>query len=112
MREIKFERTVWADMQLSKLCPNQNINKLGHILSGDDSYSILVNTLKVIQILSQAYERKQKHLNKDYVENPITWEELENLTEDEIEQLQTMACAQMAEDAKTTIEAEPKKESE
>ena len=36
MKELKFERTIWADRQLCKLAPGNNIQRLGEVLGSDD----------------------------------------------------------------------------
>ena len=37
INEIKFERTVWAEKNLAKLCPNNNIKLFGEVLSTEES---------------------------------------------------------------------------
>lgn len=109
MREIKFERTVWADRQLAKLCPGNNIQLLGEIVSGDDFDKQLDVIIKLIMILNEGYERKAHFLDKSHEINVISEEELESMSEAELMELCNLAFAQFGIDGEVTVEAEPEK---
>lgn len=110
MKDIKFERTVWAERQLAKLCPNNDIKKLGEVLSSDDFCQQIETIEKMIVIMNEAYERKAHYLDNSHEKNVITIEELDNMTENELMELSNLAFASFTEDGKTEIETEPKKE--
>ena len=109
MRDIKFERTVWADRQLTKLCPNNDINKLGDLLTSNDFDAQIIAIEKMIVIMNEAHERKAHFLDNSYQPNPITIEELENMTTEELMELSNLAFADFLEDGKTEVVTEPKK---
>lgn len=109
MREINFERTVWAERQLAKLCPNNNINKLGEVFATED-FDFQIDTIeKMIVIMNEAAERKARFLDNSHEINVITIDELECLTETELMELSNQAFSVFYEDGKTEIETELKK---
>lgn len=110
MREIKFERTVWAEKQLANLCPNHDIKRLGEILSDDDFIAQIDAIMDMIIIMNTAYERKAHFLDNTHEINVITKEELEIMTEQDLVELSNVAFADFLEDGKQAIEVEPKKE--
>ena len=59
IEEIRFARTVQADIELAKLCPDNNLSKLKQVVTGKDTITNLQNIMKVIVILSEAYENKK-----------------------------------------------------
>ena len=109
MREIKFERTVWADRQLAKLCPGNNIMLLGDLIDKDDFDNQMGIIIKLIMILNEGYERKAHFLDKSHEINVISEEELECMTEEEIIELSKLAFEQFGIDGEVTVEAEPEK---
>lgn len=110
IEEAKFERTVWANMQLAKLCPNQNIKQLGDILGGDDTFNQLDKMIDVILIMNKAYVRKYKRLNPEEEHYTIRREELEDLSDQELIKLVNTAFGDFKADGETTVEIEEKKE--
>ena len=111
LKTIKFARTVKADMELAKLCPNNSIKNLKAYVSGGDTPTNLQHIMNVIVVLSQAYEEKKHFEDPSYEMNPITYEELLYYSEEEVLHLSNIAFIDFNEDGKTTIEAEPKKAS-
>lgn len=108
--DIKFERTVWAEKQLSNLCPNNDIKRLNDILQGDNTTKQFEMMQDMVIIMHQAYERKQKFLNSEFEPIEVTREFLDCLNEEELSNLALRAFGDFKEDGKTLIEAEPKKE--
>lgn len=110
MRDIKFERTVWAERQLAKLCPNNDIKKLGDVLTSEDFDAQMKAIEDMIIIMNEAHERKAHFLDNSYQMNVVTREELECMTEVELMELSNKAFSDYMEDGKTEIDTEPKKE--
>ena len=79
MRELNFERTVWAERQLAKMCPNNDIKKLGEVVTTDDFDKQIDAIESMIIIMNEASERKAHFLDNTHEMNVITREELENL---------------------------------
>jgi hypothetical protein len=50
MKDIKFARTMWANIQLAKLCPNNDINRLGDVVSTNDFVAQVDTMMSIIQI--------------------------------------------------------------
>ena len=109
MRELHFERTVWADRQLARLCPGNNIQRLGDVVDIEDFDAQMGGIISIIRIMNEAYERKAHFLDSSHEIDVITVEELENLTEDELMELCNLAFEKFGIDGQTTVEAEPEK---
>ena len=109
MKELKFERTIWADRQLCKLAPGNNIQRLGEVLGSDDFDVQISAMMQMIRIMNEGYERKEHFIDPTHEMDVVTIEELENLSESELVELSNRAFADMIEDGKTTVEAEPEK---
>ena len=111
IEEIRFARTVQADIELAKLCPDNNLGKLKQVVTGKDTITNLQNIMKVIVILSEAYENKKHFEDPEYKPNPVTLEQLYYYTEDDVLKLSNQAFADFSADGETSVEAEAKKES-
>ena len=105
-----YERTVWANMQLSKLCPGKNLMKFEDIMNIEDTEQQLNVMMDIIQIMNKAHERKAKFYDPNHVEKLVDREELLNLDEQILGNLTLTALGQFQEDGKVTVEAEPKKD--
>lgn len=110
LTDAKFERTCWANMQLSKLCPGGNIKYLGEILSGEDTYNQLEKMMQVILIMNKAYNRKYKRINPEEEFFEITREDLEDLSDQELIKLVNTAFGDFKKDGETTVDIEQKKD--
>ena len=108
--EYKFERTVWANIQLAKMCPGENIEKFDELLSEPNTTKQFNYFMDIIEIMNQAHERKAKRLNPDYEEKLITREELLDLDEDTLTNMVLIALGKFKEDGEVTVVAEPKKD--
>lgn len=106
---IKFERTVWAERQLAKLCPNNNIQKFQEVLATEDTTKQFDALEDMILILHQAYERKMKFLGKKFEPIELTREILECFTEEDLANLATRAFADFKIDGEVTVDIEPTK---
>ena len=96
MREINFERTVWAERKLAKLCPNNDIKRIGELLTSDDFDQQMEAIENMVCIMSEAYERKRHFLDNSYQMNVVTREELECMTELELMELSNKALVCMS----------------
>lgn len=105
-----FERTVWANMQLAKLCPGNNIQKLDELLTDPDTEKQFNSMMDIIEIMNKAYIRKYSKLEPDAEYKTISREELLDLDEEELGNLTLVAMGKYKEDGEVTVLAEPKKE--
>lgn len=109
INEIKFERTVWAERQLAKLCPNNNIQKFQEVLATEDTTKQFDALEDMILILHQAYERKMKFLGKKFEPIELTREILECFNEEDLANLATRAFSDFKIDGEVTVDIEPTK---
>lgn len=109
INEIRFERTVWAERQLAKLCPNNNIQKFQEVLATEDTTKQFDALEDMILILHQAYERKMKFLGKKFEPIELSREILECFNEEDLANLATRAFADFKIDGEVTVDIEPTK---
>lgn len=109
INEIRFERTVWAERQLAKLCPNNNILKFQEVLATEDTTKQFDALEDMILILHQAYERKMKFLGKKFEPIELTRDILECFNEEDLANLATRAFADFKIDGEVTVDIEPTK---
>lgn len=107
--EIKFARTVWADRQLAKLCPGNNIQRMGEVIGSDDFDKQMGTLIGIIRIMNEGYERKAHFEDPAHEIEIVSEEYLENLSEEELMLLVNEAFEQFGIDGQTTVEAEPQK---
>lgn len=107
---LQFERTVWAERKLAKMCPNNNIKLFPELLQTEDTDKQFEVMEEMIIILHMAYERKKRFEHEEIENIEITKEMLDNLTEDELTKLAVKAFDSFKKDGEVTVEAEPKKE--
>lgn len=107
-----FERTVWANMQLAKLCPGNNIQKLDELLGNPDTEKQFNSMMDIIEIMNKAFIRKYSKLEPDAEYNAIKREDLLDLDEDELGNLTVLAMGKYKQDGEVTVEAEPIKKEE
>ena len=107
--DYHFERTVWADIQLAKLCPGKDLKKMDQLLSSDDSEKMFNSMMDVIEIMNKAFIRKAKRIEPEIEYKAITREELLDLDEQILSKLCLLALGQFEEDGEVSIVTEPKK---
>ena len=108
--DLKFERTVWAERKLAKLCPNNNIKQFGSVFDSEDTDKQFDAMEEIIIIMHMAYERKQKFYGNEFEHIEVTKEMLDNLDEQALTNLAMRAFKDFKLDGEVTVEAEPKKE--
>lgn len=104
-REIGFRRSVFATMEIAKICPNKDPNRLGELLGGDIVTS-METAITFVTAMSKAFEAHKKLEDPAYKPNPITEEELLDETEESLMDLVNAAVDAYMADGKQTVEAE------
>lgn len=109
-REVRFLRTVEANFKLDEISPDGDMNKLGSMLDNASVSKVLETEAKMIVILNEAYEKRQKFIDPSYESKPITMEEIMMLNDEEFSKLSSECLAAMA--GKQTVELEEPKKKE
>lgn len=109
IEKIKFARTTWANIQLAKLCPGNDISKLNEIIETNDFVKQMDTMVSVVLILKESYDRRERYFNKDYKAPALTKEDLEMMNEDELLDLFNNSLEVFSRDGETTIETKTKK---
>lgn len=108
--EYRFERTVWANIQLAKLCPGGNISKITEILEDEDMANQLNVIMDIVLILNEAAEKKAAFLDPNHEKKLLTKDLLLCLDESKLSDLCMQSLGIFKADGKVTVDAEPKKE--
>lgn len=107
-RNVKFKYTIWASIQISKMCPEGKQENIAKIFEGSDE-EIVHNVNEFMLTLNKAYIDAEKFANPDFNEKPLTLEELMFLDRKEYSQLQDEAIAAYYGDMKRETTTEPVK---
>lgn len=110
-REIKFLRTVKATAELSKLCPDKDIARLGELFEGDLS-TTLETGAAIIHFLNEGYEMNKHFMDRSYKPQVISVEEVLYLDNDTYTELLSSAMKGLGNGAETTIEVQESKKKE
>ena len=105
-REIGLAVTTGSYVQLSNLCPDRDLSKIGQLLAGDDAMD---NTFKMAVIMSQAYESRKARQEPGYKPAPLTSEELYDIEFTEYLQLVDEVSTAIVEGLKTHVNNKPAK---
>lgn len=108
--KYRFERTVWANIQLAKLCPGGNISKITEILEDEDMANQLNVIMDIVLILNEAAEKKAAFLDPNHEKKLLTRDLLLCLDESKLSDLCMQSLGIFKADGKVTVDAEPKKE--
>lgn len=108
-REVGFLLTVGASAEIAKLCPKNDISRLGELF-GDDYVASIDVVSKIVVALNKGHEMAKSFETQGYQPRPLTHEELMTLTTPQLMELQREAMAAFKTDSETTVEVEaPKK---
>lgn len=107
-REVGFRFTVGASAQISDLCPEGDIQRLGELLDGQYG-QVSRDTAAIIVALSEGHEQARRFEDPAYKPRPLSVAEVMSLRPAEFMELQKAAMAAWAADKATTVEVEPEK---
>ena len=78
-REVGFMLKVGASAEIAKLCPNNDISRLGELF-GDDYVASIDIVSKIVVALNKGFEMAKSFEEQGYQPKPLTHEELMTLT--------------------------------
>lgn len=106
-KEIGFALTVGASIELARICPNNDITKIGDLF-GENYLANMENIVKFITIMSKGF-RDAEALEGRKVD-ALTEEQVKALRPDELTTLMNEAMGSFRADGKGEIDADSKKE--
>lgn len=106
-KEIGFALTVGASIEVSKLCPGNDITRIGEVL-GDDYVKNLETTVKMMLIMNKAYVSMEKMEGREA--DTLTEEEVLCLTPKKLNEISAFMMQTFRDDSHGEVEAESKKE--
>lgn len=109
-KERHFLLTVGAAAEISALCPDGDLGRIGEILGANYDTSIL-SIAKVIVALNKGYEQRQKFETGEAGE-PLTVEMVLALDMQDLAVLQRDALRAFTRDTKTTVKTQSKKKTD
>lgn len=111
-REVDFLLSVGASAEISEMCPEGDLNRIGELFESNSYGNQVMNIAKIISALSNGYEQSRKYEDKAYVPNPLTVDEIMSLTTSEMKKVEACALAKFNADSQTTVEVENTKKEE
>ena len=109
-RDIHFMLTCGASAEISKLCPNNDLSRMGELFADSSDLVKMLDVIGTMAVaLNKGYEMNQKFIAPGYEPNPITFEEVMTLTVDELAKLQDELINVMVGDLAGEVEVEPPK---
>lgn len=102
-REVGFMLTVGASAEIAKLCPSNDISRLGELF-GDDYVASIDIVSKIVVALNKGFEMAKSFEEQGYQPKPLTHEELMTLTTPQLMELQREAMAAFKTDSEGTVE--------
>lgn len=108
-KDRRFLLTIGASSELSELCPNGDIAKLGDLMTKATYAENLRIIVKLAVAMNKGFELNRKYGNEGYEPDVITEEELMSLTPAELKDLQEAVIRAFAGDIAPQIELEPEK---
>ena len=106
-REYGFLFCVGAEQELARLCPDNDLSRMGEALARKDADAIELS-IELICILSRWHE-KARAIETGEEERPLTRDELLLLPLPAFKRLQDEALAAMLRDARQSVEVEREK---
>lgn len=103
-KERKFSMTIGAAKKVAALCPEGKIENLAAVLNSGTTLETIDKVTRLLVILNEGYELKQKYEQPGYEPDIITVEELETLESDELMALQIEALRTIRRDQKPEVE--------
>lgn len=107
-RDINFLRTVWVNLEITKISPDHDPSRLGELFKGD-ALEGQETVIKFIRILNEGYEKKKALEDPSYTVTPLTEDEMMNLTDAELETLFDEALEAYSGEKLTVEVEEPEK---
>ena len=105
-KEIGFALTVGASIEISRLCPDNDISRIGEAL-GSDYVKNLETTIKMMLIMNKAFVGVEKMEGRKADE--ITEEEILLMTPKQISEVTEFLMTSFKDDSKGEVEVESKK---
>lgn len=102
-KEIQFLRTVKATCELAKLCPDQDIERVGELFNGTMPTTVEIGA-KIIHFLNEGFEMNKHYNDPTYQPQVISVDEIMYLTEKTYVALMKEAMASFGIGTETSIE--------
>lgn len=107
-RNTGFKLTIGASDVICKLCPDNDLSRIGEVL--DAGYSDVLNVaVEIMTALSNGYEEAQAYADPTHVKRPLTRGEVLAMSPAEFMQLRGEAFGTLAKDVTATVETESPK---
>lgn len=110
-KERRFKFTVNTAIEIAKICPDNNIERLGEVISGGDFTKTLPDICRFIIAMNHGYESAAKYEDPSHEIDVITMDELLNTEFEDIMKVLDAAMSVYENDSKREIKTEASKNS-
>lgn len=111
-KEYGLFLSVDAMMQIAKLCPGENLERLNDVLYSDNFSESITATIGFVCALSAGHEARTAFLDAGYEPEPLTPEKLSNIALPELWAARQAGIEAFNAGLKVTVEAETPKKKE
>jgi hypothetical protein len=106
-RDLRFRRTIFAEVEVAKISPDRDPNRIAELLQGSFVEAQLA-AASFIRILNEAHEKQQAFRDPDYEPVFLTDDDVLNMESDDFAQAFVEAYSAWAGE-QPTVHAEPNK---
>ena len=107
-KERGFLLTIGASAEISDLCPQGDLSRLGEVFSQSYAKQIRI-TAKLIAAMSRGFENQKHYEDPSYEADPLTVDEIMTLDTNTFQELTHEVMQKFGADQKPTVEVEDKK---
>lgn len=107
-KERGFLLTIGASAEISELCPQGDLSRLGEVFNQSYAKQIRV-TAKLIAAMSRGFENQKHYEDPDYEPDPLTVDEILTLDTNTFQELTHEVMQKFGADQQPTVETEAKK---
>ena len=108
-KERGFLLTIGASAEISELCPQGDLSRLGEVFNQTNYAKQIRVTAKLIAAMSRGFENQKHYEDPDYEPDPLTVDEILALDTNTFQELTHEVMQKFGADQKPTVEAEAKK---
>lgn len=110
-KERKFFLSVGAAAEVAKLCPDEDLARMGEVLEGKFSQTV-DGVAKIAAIMNRAHEENRAYMESGYIAEPVTEAEIKALGFSALQGLVEEIMSAFSADLQSTVKTEPEKKRE
>lgn len=107
--EYGFMLTVGASAEISDLCPDGDLERIGELLDESKLSTTINFTVNLICAMAKGFDDAKRYAGEEVTHRPLTADMVKALPSNVFKEVQSAAFAAFRESMKTTVEVAPAK---